>query len=241
MRAMRIVHAPSRKSILAIAAHPDDIESWCAGTLAQAYDAGSITRLLLVTAGDQGSEDPRDTRATVAVRREAEARAAARLLGIAEVECLHYPDGEVEDTRALRADLVRWIRNRQPDIVFTHDSEQPLPAYLAHRDHREVGRAALDAVYPLARDRLAFADVPAIFQLAPHAVKQVWLFASAQADTVVDIVRGFDRKVQARLAHVSQTPNPANLAVHWRERAAEIGQTGPVPLGEAFTVLHLDC
>ena len=240
MQTMRIEPAPSRQSILAIAAHPDDIESWCAGTLAQAYDSGSITRLLLVTAGDQGSADPRDTRATVAARREAEARAAARLLGIAEVECLHYLDGEVEESRALRADLVRWIRHWQPDIVFTHDPVHALPAYLSHRDHRIVGRATLDAVYPLARDRLAFADVPIVFQLAPHAVKQVWLFASAEADTLVDIVPGFERKVQARLAHVSWTPNPSDLAAHWLTRAAEIGQTGPVSLGEAFTVLYVD-
>jgi LmbE family N-acetylglucosaminyl deacetylase len=107
---MPIALPPSNQSILAIAAHPDDIESWCAGTLAQACDAGLTVRFLLVTAGEQGSADPSDTQATVALRREAEARAAAAILGIVELVCLHYPDGEVENTRMLRSDLVRWIR-----------------------------------------------------------------------------------------------------------------------------------
>jgi LmbE family N-acetylglucosaminyl deacetylase len=237
---MHIALPPSNQSILAIAAHPDDIESWCAGTLAQAGDAGSTVRLLLVTAGEQGSADPFATRATVAVRREAEALAAAAILGIVDVVCLHYPDGEVENSRTLRGDLVRWIRTMQPDVVFTHDPEHPLPAYLCHPDHRVVGRATLDAIYPLARDRLAFADVPEIATLAPHAVKQIWLFASAEANTVVDIGPGFERKIQARLAHVSQTPDPSDLAQNWRTRAADIGRLGPAPLGEAFSVLRLD-
>jgi LmbE family N-acetylglucosaminyl deacetylase len=236
---MAIVLAPRESSIVAIAAHPDDIESWCAGTLVEARDRASTVRLLLVTDGDQGSADPGDTRAIVAVRREAEAREAAAILGIVEVQCLHLPDGEVEDTRSLRGELVGWIRRWKPDIVFTHDPVHPLPTYLSHRDHRIVGRAVIDAVYPLARDRLAFEDVMPICRLAPHAVGEVWLFASATADTVVDISDGFERKVRARLAHTSQTPDPAALVTSWQARAAEIGKLGPVPLGEAFTCLHL--
>jgi LmbE family N-acetylglucosaminyl deacetylase len=237
---MAIVLAPAERSILAIAAHPDDIESWCAGTLAEARDSACTVRLLLVTSGDQGSAYPSDTRAMVAARREAEAREAAAILGIVEVECLHQPDGEVEDTRALRGELVGWMRRWKPDIVFTHDPDHPLPAYLAHRDHRVVGRATLDAVYPLARDRLAFEDVVPICRLAPHAVGEVWLFASSTAESVVDISAGFEGKVMARLAHASQTSDPAALVTSWQARSAEIGKMGPVPLGEAFTCLHLD-
>jgi LmbE family N-acetylglucosaminyl deacetylase len=162
------------------------------------------------------------------------------LLGVSEVVCLHYPDGEVENTARLRGDLVQWIRTFRPDVVFTHDPEHTLPAYLCHPDHRVVGRATLDAIYPLARDHLAFADRPSIAGLPPHAVQRIWLFASDQPDTVVDIVAGFDRKIQARLAHVSQTPDPADLAAQWQRRAAHIGASGPVPLGEAFAVLQFD-
>ncbi|TME93044.1 MAG: PIG-L family deacetylase, partial [Chloroflexi bacterium] len=151
----RIVEPPGAVSILAIAAHPDDIERWCAGTLARSMEAGATVRLLLVTSGDSGSSDPHATRETVRTHREREARIAADRLGISEVTFLREPDGAVENTASLRGALVKWIRCWRPDVLFTHDPEYPDPPYLSHRDHRVVGRAALDAVYPLARDRLA--------------------------------------------------------------------------------------
>lgn len=234
-----VIAPPGPGTVMAVAAHPDDIESWCAGTLARAIDAGATVRLLLVTSGDKGSSDPADTAATVAARREAEAREAGQLLGLAEIAFLRYPDGEVEDTRALRADLVAWVRRWRPDTLFTHDPEHPYPPYLTHRDHRIVGRATLDAAYPLARDRLAFPEY-ARAGIAPHAVRAIWLFSSAVADTYVDISAGFARKIAARLAHASQTTDPTALAVGWRERAARIGVSSGLPLAEAFTVLRLD-
>ncbi len=100
---MRVIAPPGAVSILAIAAHPDDIESWCAGTLAVALDRGATARLLLVTSGDAGSSDPAATRESVAALREAEARVAADRLGLADVALLRYPDGEVENTRDLVA------------------------------------------------------------------------------------------------------------------------------------------
>ncbi|CAA9533911.1 MAG: hypothetical protein AVDCRST_MAG49-107 [uncultured Thermomicrobiales bacterium] len=235
---MPIVLSPSAGRIAAFAAHPDDVEAWCAGTLALAVDAGAEVRLLLVTSGDKGSADPDADPATVAATREAEATEAGRRLGLAEVAFLRRPDGDVEPDRALRADLVRWLRRWRPDVLFTHDPERPLPPYLAHRDHRAVGRAALDAVYPLARDPLAFPEHRAE-GLAPHAVAAAWLFASAGADTHVDIAGGFDRKVAARLAHASQTPDPAALPAAWRDRHAAIGAPVGLALAEAFTVLTL--
>lgn len=236
---MHVIEAPGAVSMMAIAAHPDDIESWCAGTLAQAIDQGATVRLLLVTSGEHGSSDPRRHAHEVAAQREDEARKAAEILGIAEIVFLRYPDGDVEDTHALRADLVEWMRSFQPSIVFTHDPEHPYPAYLGHRDHRIVGRAALDAVYPLARDHLAFAEQVQT-GLRPHKVSEVWLFASRIADTYVDITAGFERKLAARLAHASQTADPLALAAGWRARSAAIGSCADLALAEAFTRLHLD-
>ncbi len=236
---MPIVDPPNARSIMVIAAHPDDMESWCAGTLARCIDSGTSARLLLVTSGDKGSDDPAAEPAVIAARREAEAEEAARELGIVEVAFLREPDGEVEETRALRAALVGWIRRWRPDTLLTHDPEHPLPPYLSHRDHRVVGRAALDAVYPLARDRLAFPE-HARAGLHPHAVSELWLFASAAADSYVDISSGFSRKIAARLAHASQTPDPAALPPSWQARAATIGAPVGLPLAEAFTILRLD-
>jgi LmbE family N-acetylglucosaminyl deacetylase len=236
---MPIVEPPSTTSIMVIAAHPDDIESWCAGTLARAIDARTVARLLLVTSGELGSNAPDATPERVAAQREAEARQAAEVLGLAEVTFLHHPDGNVENTQILRGELVSWIRRWQPQVLFTHDPEHPLPPYIAHRDHRIVGRAALDAVYPLARDRLAFPEQVAA-GLAPHAVREVWLFASAVADTYVDISEEFERKLAARLAHVSQTLDPEALATSWRRRAQQVGESTGFALAEAFTIVRLD-
>lgn len=234
-----IVEPPGAVSIMAIAAHPDDVESWCAGTLVRSIDAGATVRLLLVTSGDKGASDPAADPAAVAVRREAETREAANRLGLTEVAFLRQPDGDVEDTRALRGELVAWIRRWQPAVLFTHDPERPLPPYLAHRDHRVVGRVALDAVYPFARDPLNFPEHLAA-GLLPHAVSQVWLFASAGADAYVDISAEFERKLAARLAHESQTPDPAALPASWRDRAAAIGAPVGLAQAEAFTILRLD-
>lgn len=233
-----LVAPPPPVSIMAIAAHPDDIEFWCAGTLARAIATGATVRLLLVTSGDKGSSDPAALSAVIARQREAEALAAAELLGLEDVTFLRYPDGEVENTHALRGDLVFWIRRWSPAILFTHDPEHPLPAYLSHRDHRMVGRAALDAVYPLARDRLAFPEHEAA-GLSPHAVGDVWLFASSVADSFIDIRASLEQKIAARLKHISQTIDPAALRESWMARAAETGAAFGVP-AEAFTVLRHD-
>ena len=236
---MRIIDPPGSVPVVAIAAHPDDVESWCAGTLARAVDGGATVRLLLVTSGEKGSDDPEAEPAAVGTRREREATEAAARLGLTEVAFLRLPDGEVEETSALRRELVSWIRRWRPDVLFTHDPEQPWPPYLSHRDHRVVGRAALDAVYPLARDRLAFPE-QVRGGLAPHAVREVWLFASAGADAVVDIASTFDRKIAARLAHVSQTPDPAALGESWRARATALAAPVGLSLAESFVVLRLD-
>ncbi|MGI8476301.1 MAG: PIG-L deacetylase family protein [Thermomicrobiales bacterium] len=229
---------PPTGSIVAVAAHPDDIESWCAGTLACAIDRGVEARLLLVTSGDKGTDDATATPAAVGARREREAEAAAKRLGLTDIAFLRHPDGEVEETRALRGEIVAWIRRWRPAALFTHDPEHPLPPYLAHRDHRIVGRTALDAVYPFARDPLSFPEHSAA-GLPPHSVSEVWLFASAAATSYLDIAYGFDRKVAARLAHASQTVDPRLLPGSWRERAAGVGNPAGLALAEAFTVLRL--
>jgi LmbE family N-acetylglucosaminyl deacetylase len=235
----RIVEPPGDGSIMAVAAHPDDIERWCAGTLAHVINMGGTGHLLLVTSGEAGSSDPSATREGVSAQREREAKSAAHLLGISDVVFLREPDGAVENTAPLRRELVRWIRCWQPSVLFTIDPEYPDPPHLSHRDHRMVGRAALDAVYPLARDRLAFPELED-GAFPPHVVRTVWLFASTRATAYVDIAPTFDRKLSARLAHESQVDDPAALAERWRLSAAKTGAPVALARAEAFTVLSLD-
>ncbi|MFI5272481.1 MAG: PIG-L deacetylase family protein [Ktedonobacterales bacterium] len=220
--------ASAAKVCLVIAAHPDDIESWCAGSV-------------LCTSGEKGTADPAEAPAVVAARREAEQRAAARCVGAQEPVFLRLPDGGLEDDAHLRGLLVRAIRRHRPALLLTHDPVHPWPPYTAHRDHRIAGRVALDAAYPYARDPLHFAEQVRVEGLRPHAVPEVWLFCSDVPDHYVDIAAGLDAKIAARLAHVSQTADPAALAASWRARAAETGRASPagIALAEAFKRLTL--
>jgi LmbE family N-acetylglucosaminyl deacetylase len=229
---------PSRGRVLAICAHPDDIESWCGGTLALLVERGCEVRLAICTAGEKGSDDRRMTTAQVAETRISEQRAAAARLGITAVRFLDGKDGELEDTPNFRAQIVRLLREFQPAYVFTHDPEHPYPPYIAHRDHRVVGRAVLDGVYPAARDHHYFPEQIAE-GLKTHAVSQVWLFASQIATTAVDISGTLERKIVARLDHRSQTRDPDDLRISWRERAAEIGAPFGLAAAETFTVVKL--
>ncbi|MCS6800469.1 MAG: PIG-L deacetylase family protein [Chloroflexota bacterium] len=236
---MPAIVSPPQGPILVVAAHPDDIERWCAGTIALAAAAGATVTIALVTSGEHGTSDPTESPQRVAARREQEARIAAAILGAAEIVFLRHPDGHVENSAALAETLVALIRRVRPFAVFTHDPEHPLPPYLAHRDHRRTGRAVLDAIYPLARDPLSYPDQVSA-GLAPHAVREVWLFASAAADCFVDIAPALERKIAARLAHASQTPRPEDLPERWRLFAARDGAPAALLAGEAFTRLVID-
>ena len=152
---------------------------------------------------------------------------------MAEVVFLRYPDGELQETLAFRGELARQIRLHHPDLVITHD---PLPAYRLHPDHRAVGRVALDAIYPTARDHLFY---PEHLEegLETHAVKEAWLFASEAPDRYVDITATFERKIAARLAHASQHGDPVRLRESFYHRAVETGRQAGLALAEAFKVI----
>ncbi len=229
---------PSKTRVLAICAHPDDIESWCAGTLALLVERGCEVRLAVCTAGEKGSSDRRLTPEQVADLRINEQRAAAARIGISAVRFLDGKAGELEDSPSFRAQIVRLIREFQPTVVFTHDPQQPYPPYITHRDHRVTGRVVLDAAYPAARDHLFFPEQLAE-GLPTHAVSQVWLFASVSATTAVDISSTLERKIVARLDHRSQTRDPDELRVSWRDRASEIGAPFGLAAAETFMVVQL--
>ena len=225
---------PDAATALVIAAHPDDIESWCAGAVAGLVRAGWRAVYVLCTSGEKGTSDPNESAEAIATRREEEQRQAARIVGADEPVFLRLGDGELEDTREFRGLLVREIRRHRPRLLITHDPEHPWPAYITHRDHRIAGRVALDTAYPYARDPLHFPEQLTADGLAPHAVAEVWLFCSETPDHYVDISATLDTKIAARLAHASQTGDAAALAESWRTRAQATGQAGRMRYAEAF-------
>jgi LmbE family N-acetylglucosaminyl deacetylase len=105
--------------------------------------------------------------------RETEERAAAARLGVKEVVFLRYPDGELQPTLDLRRQLTRLIRLKQPDIVVTNDPTVRWygVGYINHPDHRAIGDAALDAVFPSARNHLIFPELHRD-ESSPHKVSR---------------------------------------------------------------------
>ncbi len=196
------------KRALCIVAHPDDIEFYCGGTVLKMTSRGVFVDFVLATSGDKGTRDPAKSRAKVARIREREQEAAAYVLGTKRVAFLRHPDAELVENLELRAELVREIRTSKPDVVLTFD---PNVAYRYHPDHRVVGRVALDAVWPSARDPLSCPDAG-----PPHETKEVWCFGGQQPTLEVDVSDVLEAKIEARLAHASQTPSPAGLRRRWR-------------------------
>ncbi len=227
------------KTCLVIAAHPDDIESWCAGAVAVLTRQGWRAVYVLCTSGEKGTSDPDEESARVSARREAEQREAAQRVGAEEPVFLRLPDGGLEDDEQLRGLLVREIRRHRPALLLTHDPVHPWPPYTVHRDHRIAGRVALDAAYPYARDPLHFPEHLRAEGLRPHVTPEVWLFCSDQPDFYVDISATLEAKIAARLAHRSQTIDAKALAASWRRRAEETGRQGSLALAEAFKRLTL--
>lgn len=220
--------------VLVVVAHPDDIESWCAGTICRFTGAGKEVAYVLCTSGDKGTSDPSQTPQHVATIREAEQMEAARILGVASVTFLRWPDSEVEPTLALRRELVRQVRRHRPDLVITHD---PAPLYRLHPDHRAVGRTTLDALFPCARDPLTFAEQIQEEGLQAHIVPEVWLFATEVPDIWADIAATLPRKIAARLAHASQHTDPQELERNWYRRARDAGMPVGLEAAEAFKLV----
>ncbi len=218
-------------SVLVIVAHPDDIESWCAGTVCRFTDAGKQVSYVLCTSGDKGTSDGSQAQRRVSAIREAEQIEAARILGVEMVTFLGWPDSEVEPNMALRRELVRQIRLHLPDLVITHD---PVPPYRLHPDHRAVGRATLDALFPCACDPLTFAEQIAQEGLQAHTVPEAWLFATEAPDIWVDILPTLPRKIAARLAHTSRYADLQELVHNWQKRAQDIGRAVGLEAAEAF-------
>jgi LmbE family N-acetylglucosaminyl deacetylase len=233
------VELPGFRRILVIAAHPDDVEFWCGGTLARYVAAGARVDLVLCTSGDRGSAEPHILPARLAAIREAEQAEAAALLGLSSVTFLRHPDGGLAESPALRGDLVRQIRRHQPELLITHDPVNPYPPYTAHRDHRTTGRVVLDAAYPDARDWHYFPEQISFEGLRPHITPNVWLMATTAPTLYVDVSPTLALKIDARLAHHSQTSNPTALRESWPRRAADIGAPAGLAAAEAFVTLQM--
>jgi LmbE family N-acetylglucosaminyl deacetylase len=223
------------QTYMLVVAHPDDSEFSSAGTVARLKDAGKRVVLIQVTSGDKGSPDLDADSTQLAQIREAEQLEAARRLGMDEVVFLRCEDGALMPDLGLREKIVRMIRTHKPDVIITHDPFRP---YALHPDHRAVGLASTDAVYPTARDPLYFPE-HLKDGLTPHKTAEIWFFGPEHPDKIVDITETFDRKMHALRAHQTQIGNSDDLEQRMRDRAHEIAEGLEFELGEAFKVIQM--
>lgn len=233
------VRRPAR--FMVVVAHPDDAEFGCAATAARWIAEGAGGLLVCLTSGDAGSDDPATDPLELAARREAEQRAAAAVVGYADVRFLHRPDGALANDLALREQLVRELRAWRPDAVLTSDPETLFhrSGTVNHADHRAAGMAAVDAIFPAARNPMAF---PHLHRegLEAHVVRRLFLFWSAAPTVRVEVTGTVEAKVAALRVHASQHRDWPATEARVRLHLADEGAAAGVPAAEAFRLIVLE-
>lgn len=225
--------------VLVVTAHPDDSEFGAAGTVAKLAKDGCEITYVIVTNGNKGSGDRSMTPERLVRIREEEQRNAARVLGVETVDFLGFPDCEVEDTRESRRAVTAAIRRHRPDRLIIQNPHRTKNLGASHRDHRTVAGIALDCVYPLARDHMAFPELLAQ-GLEPHKVREVYLMWWENPELVVDISDTIDLKIKALACHASQFKDFAAVERRVRERGAELGKPKGYAAAETFDLIALD-
>ena len=193
---MTTIEADAHTRVLAIGAHPDDVEFGCGATLAKWSRAGAHVELLVLTDGSKGTWDAGHDLAALVATRHDEQRAAAHAVGARAVRFLDAVDGELESDAGRREEVCAVIRATRPDVVLGHD---PWKQYRLHPDHRHAGVLTVDGIVA-ARDPHYFPDAG-----APHRPARLLLF-EAQVVDHVEAVDGIDveSKIDALLCHRSQ-------------------------------------
>lgn len=218
--------------LIIVAAHPDDLETLCGGTVALLVQRGVKVFSVNCTLGDIGTQNAATNRPSVASTRLVEAEDAARILGIEQVASLGHHDGELVANLELRAQIARLYRSTQADTLFTFDPYWPGQI---HPDHRAAGQAALDAYMPskmpLYRpEQLREPDT------CLGCLKRVFLFSTGrEPDVAIDVSAVYETKLAACMAHRSQFPKGLESLEWMQEMDNRNGQTaGGIARAESF-------
>ncbi|HXM69376.1 MAG TPA: bacillithiol biosynthesis deacetylase BshB1 [Candidatus Acidoferrum sp.] len=230
--------------ILAIAAHRDDVEQTCGGTLLKMAQRGQQTGILDLTQGEMGTRGSADDRAR-------EAADAAKILGVGWRQALDIPDGRVENTWENRLKVASVIREMRPRVVI-------LPYWKGrHPDHYTTSVLGYEACFLAGLAKLALsAHLSALSQaksggesarLAPHRPFKIiyaTLYYDVRPTFVVDITQQFEQKFSSILAYKTQFSDqeagkdlfPAHDEIHARvdSMARYYGMLGGVTYAEPF-------
>ena len=227
--------------VLVVTAHPDDVDFGASGTVAGWTAAGIQVTYAIVTNGDAGGSDHSVPREDIPAIRQFEQRAAAAAVGVTDVRFLGYVDGELVVSHDLRRDISRVIRQVRPDRMLIQSPDRNWERIAAsHPDHMAAGQAAIQAVYPDARNPFAHPTLLTDEGLEAWTVREVWVMAGTEPNHFVDITDRFDSKIAALRAHESQTGGMEQLDEFVRAWAARNAAAAGLPegrLAEAFMVV----
>jgi LmbE family N-acetylglucosaminyl deacetylase len=228
--------------VLGVFAHPDDAEIGAGGTMAKWASQGREVHLLILTNGNKGSQVVGQDRDELARMRADETVAAGRALGVKDVRVLDTDDGELENVHAVRAAVVRRIREVRPQVVLSCDPTTWFIGnrYVNHSDHRAAGAIACDSVFPGAGNPQFFAE-QLEEGLEAWDVPEIWLSWSTEPNHREDITGFMRTKIDALAAHASQVQGDMlGFFEEWLPlEAAEAGQAIGVEHAEPFRRLEL--
>lgn len=222
-------------TVLVIVAHPDDPEFFAGGTIAKWRSEGHSVSYVIVTGGDKGSDMPDMTSERLIAMRQVEQMKAAAILGVTDVTFLGYVDGELQNSLAVQRDIARQIRRARPYIIVTTDPQTLHygATRVNHNDHRTVGQAVCDAIFPASNNRMYFPEL-LIEGYEPHPPREIYFAGAAEPNTLVDITGCIDLKIAAIKEHVSQVKEPDKIGDRMRQATLRFRPDGSIFFAEAF-------
>lgn len=224
-------------NIVFIAAHPDDPEFFAGATIARWASEGHTVGYVIVTGGQKGTDRTDITPHQLAELREVEQCNAAAVLGVHHVRFLHYVDGELFNTLELQRDLAREIRCSKPEVIITtdHQTIHYGSRGINHGDHRVMGAAVCDAIFPAANNRMYFPELLAE-GLELHMPREIYFAGAGAPNTWVDVGDYLPLKARAVCQHASQVkdPDPEKIELRLRQNTFRMRADGTVWFAEAF-------
>jgi LmbE family N-acetylglucosaminyl deacetylase len=224
--------------MLVVSPHPSDPDFGIGGTAARWAREKKDVVYVICTNGDKGSSDPDLMPDKLAKIREEEQRTAAKMLGIKEVIFLGHPDLTLENTPGLRKEILRLILMYRPVVVATCDPYNP--QYISNPDHRVLGRAVLDAIWPFTLAPNTYRD---LLQegLQLHKVKEILIWSPATPNFRTDISDTYELKMAACRCHQSQIGPQGNPEFYPMliESAKNAGKAINTQWAEAFNRIEV--
>lgn len=205
----------NKQKILFVTAHPDDVVVFYGALIHKLVVDKKNVFVLNVTNGCRGSGDTVITEEELGKKRISEELSALKFLGIKEENyaCLNYKDGEVESNYQLIGEISKYIRKFKADIVCTHEPTGLYHSdygnrgfFVQHRDHRKVGEAVVDSVYPFSRDKSFFPEQTKD-GIESRTVMEILLTDEIKSNFEIDYTNDVQIKKDALLLHKSQFKN----------------------------------